>query len=489
VSVGRHTAYNLAGSLIPIALSFVTVPLYLHLVGAERYGVLSIAWLLLGYFGLFDLGLGRATSFRIAALRDEPPEARSRTFWAALLVNLLMGAVAGLLLLIAGYIFFAHVLKVSEDLRTEIVRASPILALAAPLATMTGVLSGALQGREKFLQLNVVSTLSTVLFQVFPLSIAWLAGPNLSWLLVSAISARLIAVLALAYLCHREITRGQRVELDRTEAMVLLKYGGWVNLATAVSPVLFMTDRFLIGGVLGARTVTDYTVPYQLASRTSILSGSLTAALFPRLSSADAGQRDALSTNATIAVACILGPAFVFGVCIMGPFLQLWVGGQLGPAAPWVGRLVLFAMWGNALALVAYTTLQASGRPATVSKIMMAEIPPYLVMLSVGATTLGLVGCGLATAARAFFDYLLLTFFAHRRVPAWRIVSAQTVLVGLAVWLSGLWPISDWRWWAVTAALTGVALACAAVAVPAALRRRVSDVISARLAPRGGTGI
>src|SRR5687768_9002689 len=94
MSVSRHTTYNFLGALLPLGIALVTIPLYLRIVGAERYGLLSICWLLLGYFGLFDFGISRAVSQKIASLREGSDESRSETFWTGLTLTLVLAAVA-----------------------------------------------------------------------------------------------------------------------------------------------------------------------------------------------------------------------------------------------------------------------------------------------------------------------------------------------------------------------------------------------------------
>ncbi len=490
MSVSRNTTYNIIGSGIPIALSLLTVPLYLNLIGTERYGVLAIAWLLLGYFGLFDLGLGRATSYRIAAKRDASAQDRADTFWSALAINLGFAIVGGALFWAASAFFFESFFKVDPAIRPEITAAIPLLAAAVPIAILSGVLSGALTGRELFLELNVVSVVSTAMFQLFPLVLAWQVGPDLPIILAGAVAARVLALLFLAFRCYVVLGAGSRIRAAGDEMLALLKYGGWVTVSSIISPVLFMTDRFAIGAVLGASPVATYTVPYQLASRMQVLPSALTHALFPRLSSLDREQQAVLSAKATgVSMSLLLVP-FVGAIFLVEPFLLVWVGRTLGEEAGMVGRILLLAMWTNAFALIAFTRIQAAGRPSLIVYVMLAQIIPYVALLYVGMQTLGLYGAALACAVRNTVDLLLLTYVAERIArPAgekgaardrgkwgWHVV--LLAFLALCVIAASLWPrIDDWRWWAAAIAMGALSLGISYFLMPGMVRERVFGLL------------
>jgi O-antigen/teichoic acid export membrane protein len=73
---------NMIGAIFPILVTVVTVPLVIRIIGPDRFGVLSIIWLLVGYFGLLDLGLSRATANKIAKLARDSVHT-SAVFWSA----------------------------------------------------------------------------------------------------------------------------------------------------------------------------------------------------------------------------------------------------------------------------------------------------------------------------------------------------------------------------------------------------------------------
>ena len=133
MSLKRHTVYNLGGALAPLAMMLVTVPLYIGLLGEARYGVLAIVWVLTGYFGFFDLGLGRATAFAIARSDREDPSRAPRVLWTALAVNTGFGIVGGAILALLAPLLFGRLLAVPPALLEELLAALPWLALAIPL--------------------------------------------------------------------------------------------------------------------------------------------------------------------------------------------------------------------------------------------------------------------------------------------------------------------------------------------------------------------
>src|ERR1700722_15090827 len=169
---GMHvnTLANLAGFGLPIIVSFLVVPRYLSLVGQARYGVLLIVWIMLGYFGVFDLGLGRATTHEMAQTDPADPEDGSAVFWTATAINAVMGVIGGLILLPVAYVLVKYAFKEPPELKREVIDSLPFLACAVPLVTIGSVFSGALQGRERFFASNTINVIYGLLFQLAPLA-------------------------------------------------------------------------------------------------------------------------------------------------------------------------------------------------------------------------------------------------------------------------------------------------------------------------------
>ena len=457
MSVGRNTTYNLLGSMIPLAVALVTVPLYIHHIGTERYGVLSIAFLFLGYFGLFDLGLGRATTFRMSSLPESAVEDRATVFWTATMLNLAMGLLGALVLWGFSRYFFAHQFKTTPDLRSEILESLPILALSVPVATITGVLTGTLQARNRFLEANVISTTSTVLFQIFPLLVAWIWGPRLEGLLAAALLARLAAILVLFRSAHRAAASGRPITLNRSEIPMLLGFGGWVFADGMLSPILAMVDRFAIGAFLGGSALTIYTVPYQLAQRITILPNALLSAIFPSLPTASVEDRKSIGIKSTAVLIVMLSTPVLAIIFLMHPLFELWLGRSVGSPAATVGVLILVGFWLNALAWVPFTWLQGSGRPDIVTKLHLLEIPPCLLILYLFITRYGISGVAMYIILRNLLDLILLTFAARlTKTLPYSLALGAILLAGALI--SRSFPFGGTVWWAGVLVLGGAAI-------------------------------
>jgi O-antigen/teichoic acid export membrane protein len=458
VSIRKHTLYNLIGYALPLGLSLVTIPIYIHLIGESRYGVLAMAWLLLGYFGLFDLGLGRATAQHIAALADGSAAERAQTFWTALVMNGGLGVVGGLIIWPAALYFFGRIFSIEQVLRPELNAAIPWLLLAVPLATLSGVLTGALQGRAQFLELNVISVFSAVLTQLFPLAVALFHGPDLSWLLPAVILARLITMSALFLRCRFHVFSGQPRSISRSLAKGLLQFGGWVTVTSLVSPMMEFFDRFIIGTVMGAKAVTYYSVPYQLAARTNNLSNAMSTALFPRWAGANVHDEKNLSALATRTLVAIMTPIIVAGIFLMKPFLALWIDSDFSAHAAVTGQLLLVGFFFNACALMPYARLQATGRPHLVARAHLIEALPYFGLLYIGLHYFGLEGAATVFGLRTFADCLILMFFAGdlregvllMRVPVLLLLCSLAVASRTVAW-SGVCLMSTTAIFSVTA--------------------------------------
>src|SRR5215470_6216410 len=89
--LAKNTLWNLIGSGAPMLVAVFCIPTLIRGLGKERFGVLTLAWALIGYASLFDLGLGRALTQLVARkLGEEKEQEIPSLVWTSLLLMLLL---------------------------------------------------------------------------------------------------------------------------------------------------------------------------------------------------------------------------------------------------------------------------------------------------------------------------------------------------------------------------------------------------------------
>jgi len=408
MSIRRNTLVNLAGQLAPMAVTLLTVPPYLGLIGEARYGVLTICWTLLGYFGLFDLGLGQATAQRMASLRDASAETRGSLLQTALLLSGGLGLLAGGLFWLVGQVLLTRFISSGGFLHAEALAALPWLSASLPITIFSSALGGALQGRERFVALNQTQVAGTLIGQVLPLAVAWSGGIELVRLIPAALLARLLTTLILLRQCRYHVPLVPGLGFEVAWVRHLFSYGGWISLNSALGPLLAGMERVLIAAISGAKAVTVYTVPYSLAIRLMMIPGSLSGALFPRFAADTNVQQAQLKVRAVRALAAVMTPLVAGALFGMEPFLAIWIDPDFAARATRTGELLLLGVWINAFAQVPHSLLLARGRPALVTKLYLLQILPYAGLLYVSLTLWGATGAALAWSVRAGVDTVML---------------------------------------------------------------------------------
>jgi O-antigen/teichoic acid export membrane protein len=453
VSLKRNTSYNLIGALLPAIVALVTIPLYIPTIGTERFGALAIAWLIAGAFGFFDLGLTRATAYRVAALSRIEGASPASALGTALAVGGAASTVAGILVGAAACYYFGNQIVVAPALRSELVNASWLLGLLMPWAIVSAVFGGALQGRNRFFDTNILSVATTLVTQVAPLITALFVSTSYASLLWSMVIGRAAIAIFAVVQAARIIAPIREWRMTWFEGRRLLTYGRWVMLTSVATPAILFADRFLIGSLIGSSAVALYNIPFQLAQRVALVPTAIAAATFPQMVTASPARASELATKATaFTFAAITGPTIAL-LFLLDPALALWVGPTVGAQIGSVAHLVLVAFWANSLGVIFYIALESQGRPQIVTAILFAEIPLYFSALYFGAAHYGMAGAAFAFVVRCVLDSLILYHFARLPVRIFGRFGAQGVVVAVACAFSIQLP-------AFTAAWLAAALLC-----------------------------
>ena len=437
--LARNTALNVAGQVIPLLVGIVTMPYVIRRLGPDRFGLLSLAWLVVGYFALLDFGIGPATTKFVAELLGKGELDRLPALvWTAVATQTGFGLVAGALFAAGSPALSDRLLKIPPQLRTEAHWVFLILAISLPIGFATGTFQGVLGASQRFDLVNAISLPSAVLYYLLP-ALMLAVGFGLRAVVLGLVLSRIVALGGYGLLCLRlyPVLR-HAITYQRSLVLPLLGFGGWVTVSGAVIPILTYFDRFVIGGLLSVAAIGFYTPPFMISSKLIILPASLTAALFPAFSTSHGRGDNAWISTALVRslkyVLLVVGAASLAMIFFARPLLTLWVGAKFASEGTLVLQILTVGTLINALAYVPYNLLQGVGRPDLTAKFHLLEVPFHLGLLWFLVTKLGLPGAALAFSARVTLDFLLLTIAAlwvTHSSP--RLLAGRDVLRSLAI--------------------------------------------------------
>jgi O-antigen/teichoic acid export membrane protein len=206
-----------------------------------------------------------------------------------------------------------------------------------------------------------------------------------------------------------------------------------VSVSSLLNPLLDTSNQLIVGAMLGAAAVANYSIPMTLATRSQVFATALARTLFPRNSRASQEEANQITRNATISLAYGFGMVCAPAIFLSGPFLRLWIGHRFAAPSESVGQIVMFGAWSNGVAFIPYGFIQARGRPHVTAKVGLVEIVPFLLVLWLLLSTMGLPGAAWAWTIRVTINCAALMVlsgcFDHQ---VWRLLPA-VLLMSLAL--------------------------------------------------------
>lgn len=455
----RNTVMGWTARVVSLATSLVSVPILVHYLGKDGFGI----WLLLMNIwimvGLFDLGIYQAYVRYVAhdfAAGDADDLAATNASCLSLYL-----IVSGLVLVVyAGVAYFADSLFSIPGDMTSLVRWALLpLAISSAASFPARVFEGLLFAQEKmylYIAVGIPLNLARLGLIIAVLEMGWgLLGVSLAYLAGSLAEYLIVARISLRHLPSGRWLRpgwhGQRVRQ-------VIKYAADTMLLIVGNKARARTPTLMLGILSHPVAVAKFGVGMRLISQSVEQVTASVVAAQPRFSLLEsAEQMDALRAlflRSCFYTGLIAGFLAVGMVFLAGPFIRLWLGPEFSESVTVVRILLLpmtlFAALGPCEAILYSLKRQRITGLVSLAEVVVMVVVFYFVLARGGASGAAL---GLGLGLLCLRPWLLPTYVCRKiQLPLWTFwlkgIGRAWLILALAVLpllpLFALWRIGNW---------------------------------------------
>jgi O-antigen/teichoic acid export membrane protein len=414
--LSKNLLWSILGTGLPMIVAIVAIPRLLEGIGLARFGILSLAWVVVGYFSLFDLGLGRAMTQLVSQRIGEGDRKEiPAIFRTGMTLMTLLGIVGAVIVWLISPWLVETKLAISEDLRIETLHAFYWLAASIPVVIVTTGLRGILEAYQRFDIVNIVRIPLGAVTYLGPL-VVLTYSVRLPDLVVALVVSRLLACGAYLWVCLRlypQLTR--RTALDAAPIREMLSFGGWMTVSNIVGPLLIYLGRVLLAVLASAEAVAYFSTPYDVVINLLTIPTILVSVYFPMFSRQLAAAPQlarGLYRQATAYNVIAVLPLCLATCLFARPMLAWWINPGFAEHSFRVAQFIAVGVFVNSIGMIAQSLVQAYGRPDLTAKLHLLELVLYVPYLWWLTKEYGIDGAAIAWTIRVLISAVVLWILA-----------------------------------------------------------------------------
>ena len=350
----RNLVANIAGTGSLALVQLACVPLYIHFLGIEAYGLIGFAVMLQAALRVFDFGLSPTMNREMARYSVQAGRAEEmRDFVRTVEVGYwLVGVVAGVAIGAAAPLIATRWINAGSLPLTAVEQSVALMGAVVAAQWPLSLYQSVLVGLQRQVALNGIRVASALLGGGGSLLVLWLLSPTITAFFAWQVFVCLLEVACLALYVWRVLPpASRRARLDVAPVRRVVRFAGGMSGIAISGMILTQMDKVILSGLLSLEAFAHYTLAGLVASSLHLFIGPVFAATFPRLSACVAAG-DHAGMPRVYHVGTQLMAVLVFPLALTLAFfapevLRLWTGDAL--LAQQTAPILVFLVAGTAI--------------------------------------------------------------------------------------------------------------------------------------------
>ena len=413
----KGSMWTLGGSVIPLAVSFISTPFIIRFLGTESYGVLLLVGLIPTYFSFADFGMGVASTKFAAEAYGQGDEKKEVEFvWTATAIATASALVVALPLFLFSF-QIVRLLNVPEHLLAEANIALKIASVSFFIGILSSVLNSPMLARLRMDLNTVTQAVPRILLAVVTPFVLYFGGG-----IIGAVGWSFLITVgmlgAVTYFSGRLLPRLVRPTINRDFVRPLLKFGGAWFVAMVAAILLVNLEKLFLTKLVSVKALAYYSVAFTFANMATMFSMAMTQSLVPAFSQLQMPEKKAefdslFSRSIRLNIIWLL-PVLLLMFVVAKPFFTVWAGEDFGRESTFPFYLLLIGLFFNILAYVPHASITAAGRTDIFAKLYWIELVVYVAVAFFMIGRFGIIGAAAAWSIRITLDAILVILLSKK---------------------------------------------------------------------------